>query len=147
MNNIYKILTFIFISIIAAYASHLLNSSFANKFAENILALLTTLFAINIASSTLIASKIREIQDKTSYAFKKSKTSLKSVFHEQIVIIVIAFVASLLRESSILQDFLSKKIVCILSDSVIFFTFIFFIDVIKDIGVALFELLDFEEKE
>lgn len=54
-----------------------LESSFADKFAENILALLTTLFAINIASSTLIAGKLREIQDMTGHPFYKNQKEFK----------------------------------------------------------------------
>lgn len=139
----YKIISFLALSILCAYGSSKLDSSFVDKFAENILGLLTTLFAINIASSTLIAGKLREIQDKTGHTFPMTKKSLKNSFYEQIFFIGLVLIFSILRESKIIQDYLSHDVTKIICDSVIFLSFIFYIDVIRDIGKSLFDLLDF----
>lgn len=147
MNNIYKIVTFVFVSISFAFLAFKLESSFADKFAENILALLTTLFAINIASSTLIAGKLREIQDKTGHPFTKTKKNLKRSFYEQLIFIALAFVFGLLRESKILQASLNPDTLKIICNSVLFFNFIYYLDIIRDIGKSLFDLLDFGESE
>lgn len=147
MNNIYKIIAFISISALFAFVAMKLESTFADKFSENILALLTTLFAINIASSTLIAGKLRDIQEKTGHQFIKTKKSLKNSFYEQIILIGIAFIIGLVRESKYFQtifDCESFKMIC---NTVLFFIFISYLEIIRDIGKSLFDLLDFNENE
>lgn len=131
---------------IISFASYKLQSTFVIKFSENILPLLTTLFAINIASSTLIASKLREIQDKTNFEFTSTKKNLKSSFYEQIFLIALAFIFGITRESNVLHIQFSKETIYYISDAVIFFTFIYYLDIIRDIGLALFDLLDFNKK-
>ena len=147
MNNFYKIVAFLSISVLLAFIVMKLESTFADKFAENILALLTTLFAINIASSTLIAGKLREIQEKTGYQFKKTKKSLKSSFFEQIIFIGLAFLFGLLRESNYLKTILDCEYLKLICNSILFYTFISYLDIIRDIGKSLFDLLEFDEKE
>ena len=145
MNNIYKIIAFISISAFFAFIAMKLESDFAEKFSENILALLTTLFAINIASSTLIAGKLRDIQEKTGHQFGKTKSSLKKSFYEQIILIGMAFIIGLIRESKYFQtvfDCENFKMIC---NSFLFFTFISYLEIIRDIGKSLFDLLDFNE--
>lgn len=147
MNNFYKIIAFASISIFFAFLAFKLESTFAEKFAENIIALLTTLFAINIASSTLIAGKVREIQEKTGHPFTKTKKNLKNSFYEQIIFIGLAFIFGLLRESKYLQTHFNPDNLKIICNSVLFFTFIYYLDVIRDIGKSLFDLLDFDDKK
>lgn len=147
MNSVYKIISFIVIAFILAYSCLKLDSSFSNKFADNILSLLTTLFAINIASSTLIASKIREIQDRTGHHFEKSKGNLRTSFNEQLVLIGVAFLATLIRESAVVQNAVGINLTCLTCDTILFACFIYYIDIIKDIGAALFQLLDFDNNK
>ncbi len=147
MNRIYKIVTFICISALLAFFVMKLESDYADKFADNILALLTTLFAINIASSTLIAGKLREIQDKTGYDFPETKKNLKSSFYEQILFIGIAFVFGLLRESKYIQNVMNVETIKFICNSVLFICFIYYLDIIRDIGKSLFDLLDYKEDE
>lgn len=143
MNKIYKSVTFIVLSFILAYLSMKLESSFTDKFADNILALLTTLFAINIASSTLIAGKLREIQNQTGHPFTKTKSNLKRSFYEQIIFIIIAFIFGLVRESNYLQVLLKVDNLKLICNTILFLSFIYYIDIIRDLGKALFDLLDF----
>lgn len=145
MNDFYKIVTFVSISAFFAFIVMKLESNFANNFAESILALLTTLFAINIASSTLIAGKLREIQQKTDHKFTKTKKSLKSSFYEQIIYISIAFLFGIFRESKYLENLLDSANLKLICDSILFFTFISYLDIIRDIGKSLFDLLEFDE--
>lgn len=147
MNNIYKYIAFVSLSFILSYLGMKLESTFADKFAENILALLTTLFAINIASSTLIAGKLREIQDKTGYKFVKTKNNLKSSFYEQITLIAIAFVIGMARESKYLQNLIESETCMLICNSILFFCFIAYLEIIRDIGKSLFDLLDFDNNQ
>ena len=147
MNSFYKIVAFISISAFLAFIVMKLESTFADKFAENILALLTTLFAINIASSTLIAGKLREIQEKTGFQFKKTKKSLKSSFYEQIIIIGIAFLFGVLRESDYLKTIFDCEYYKLVCNTVLFYAFISYLDIIRDIGKSLFDLLEYDENE
>jgi hypothetical protein len=124
-----------------------LESNFADQFAENILSLLTTLFAINIASSTLIAGKLREIQNKTGCDFPKTKKNLKNSFYEQIMFIGVVFVFGLLRESKYIHHTIDIDKIKLICNSVLFLCFIYYIDIIRDIGKSLFDLLDFTETE
>lgn len=146
MSNIYKIITFLVIGSIISFASCELQSTFVIKFSENILPLLTTLFAINIASSTLIASKLREIQDKTNFEFTSTKKNLKTSFYEQIFLIGLAFIFGIIRESNLLHLHFTKETIYCISDAIIFFSFIYYLDIIRDIGLALFDLLNFNDK-
>ena len=129
-----------------AFLSFKLQSSFSDKFSESILALLTTPFAINIASSTLIAGKIHEIQRESGYEFTKTKSNLRLSFYEQIIIIVLAFIVTLLRESEVLKYNYGKENIHLICNSILFACFIYYVDIIRDIGKALFQLLDFNKK-
>jgi hypothetical protein len=147
VNSLYKSITFLTISIFFAFVAMKLESSFADKFAENILALLTTLFAINIASSTLIAGKLREIQDMTGHPFIKTKKSLKNSFYEQISLIGIAFIFALLRESKYIQNLIECSNCKLICNAILFYTFTSYLDIIRDLGKSLFDLLNFGENE
>jgi len=146
VHNFYKIIAFASLSLLLAYTALKLESSFADKFTENILALLTTLFAINIASSTLIAGKLREVQDKTGHEFTKTKKNLKLSFYEQIILIGIAFIFSLVRESIYLQDLVGCENCKFICNAILFFTFIYYLEIIRDLGKSLFDLLDFKNE-
>lgn len=147
MNNFYKIITFLSISAFFAFIAMKLESTFVDKFSENILALLTTLFAINIASSTLIAGKVREIQNLTGHPFTKTKKNLKTSFYEQIIFICVAFVASLLKDTILLKNLINTQYLNLACDTLLFLSFIYYLDIIRDIGHALFDLLDFNNKD
>jgi len=147
VDRIYKIISILVISLGLSYTSYKIESSFVDKFAENILALLTTLFAINIASSTLIAGKIREIQDKTGLSFTKTKTELRKSFYTQIILIIIAVIVGILRESKESIFFVDHNEFKLYCDTILFFCFICYVDIIKDIGLGLFDLLDFDKND
>lgn len=145
MNSVYKVISFWVIGFLLSYLSEKMQSTFTDAFAQNILALLTTLFAINIASSTLIAGKLSDIQDRTAQTFEKTKFNLRRSFYEQLVIIIIAFIATLLRESKVLQKSCSADSIHLYADAVLFGCFIYYVDIIRDLGRALFELLNFKK--
>lgn len=136
-------MTFIAVSTLLAALVYKLESKFADTFAANLLALLTTLFAINIASSTLIAGKLREIQSQTGHPFTNTKKNLKSTFYEQIWMIALALMFGLIRESQYLKEVFGSGYLIATSNAVLFFTFIYYLDIIRDIGKSLFDLLDY----
>jgi len=147
VNRVYKIITFVTISFALSALAFYLKSDFVNKFAENLISLLTTLLAINIASSTLIAAKLSEIKAKTGYHFNKTRTNLKASFYEQIILIAIAFVVVMIGESCVLISKINSDYFEIGVNSILFFTFINYLDIIRDIGKSLFDLLDFGDPE
>lgn len=147
MNRIYKAISFLFLGFILAYITMKLESNFVENFSNNLLTLLTTLFAINIASSTLIAGKLREIQDKTGHPFPKTKESLKFSFYEQIVFIGLAFIFSMLQESTFLKNQFEEVHLNLVCNSILFFCFIYYLDIIRDIGKSLFDLLEFDNND
>jgi len=147
MSELHRILSFLFVGFILSSLTFFLDSSFIDNFSKNILALLTTLLAINIASSTLISIEIRAIQNLTGADFPKSKKNLKSTLYEQIILIYISLIVSIFRESCYLKSILPSNLILIISDSVLFFCFIYYLDIILDIGKSLYDLLDFKFKK
>jgi hypothetical protein len=145
MNSVYKIITYCTVSFTLSLLAFYLQSDFVNKFSDNLISLLTTLLTINIASSTLIAIKVSEIKAKTGYHFNNTRKNLKVSFYEQIILIAVAFVAVLIGDSSVLKCKINSDYFEIGVNSVLFYTFINYLDIIKDIGKSLFDLLDFGE--
>lgn len=147
MTEIYKSVTYLVISFLICFFAQNIESSFINDFSNNFIGLLTTLLAINIASGSLIASKLKEINIKTGQAFDKTKKELKRSIYIQLVLIVIAFVVLLFKTSLIFSNFLGSNVLSLISNTVTVAIFIYYLDTIKDLAQALFSLLDFENKE
>lgn len=146
MSDFYKIVSFLSVGFFSAFLALKIQSSFVENFSDNLLALLTTLFAINIASITLISGKISELQKQTNHPFRKTRQQLKRSFFEQIGIIAIAFIFGILRDSCLLNSSINSSLRLIFN-SVLFFCFFYYLDIIRDIGKSLFDLLDFNNKE
>jgi len=144
VNNLYKIATYLLLGIILSFISIKLESSFVEKFSENILALLSALFAINIANSTIIASKLYEINKDLGLSFKSTLKELKLSFYEQIILIAIVFVTGIIRESNYLHNEYGINCIKGISDSIIFFSFIYYVDIMIDLGKAIFNLINFD---
>jgi hypothetical protein len=142
MSSIYKIITFLLLSFLIAYISIKIQSNFIDTISTNIIGLLTTLFAINIASSTLVAGKLSEISNKTGRDFPNTKSNLRISFNEQIILIVLTFVVGIVRESCLLKTYMDVYTLKLICDSLLIFAFIYYLDILKDIGKALYNLLD-----
>ena len=137
----------IIISFIICCLSNYIKSSFLSKFlTENIITLQVTLLAINTATLGLIASKIQEILDRNpTIDFEKTIKEMKFSLTEQIVLIIISFLSLVLlsnNEENII-NFEYKKL---LLDTILLGALIYYIDILRDTGKAVFIVIDLINK-
>ncbi|MAC94588.1 MAG: hypothetical protein CMC96_03705 [Flavobacteriales bacterium] len=147
MAEIYKSITYLVLALLLSLLGHYIESSFISEFAKDFISLLTTLLAINIASSTLIAGKLNEINSRTGQNFSKTSKELKRSLNIQLILIGVAFIALLLSNSQLLEVKLGKNALTISRNTLTVGIFIYYLDTLKDIGQALFSLLNFNEEE
>ena len=140
MNNIYKYISYLSIGILISFFAQCIESDFINSFSANVISLLATILAINIASSSIIASKLREVILKTGGSFEKTKSELKTGLQAQLFLIAIAFIILILKDSKFLVLHLDKNHIDLFTNSIILGIFIFYLDVIYDLGKSMFTL-------
>ena len=99
MNSIYKAITFLSISFLLCFISMKIKSDFIDNFTNGFIPLLTTLLAINIASASLIAGKLKEISIRTGMKFEKTTKELKRSLTIQLILISISLLVLLLKSS------------------------------------------------
>jgi hypothetical protein len=146
MNEIYKTITFLVISFLICLFGQYLGSTFIDDFSNNFIGLLTTLLAINVASGSLIAGKLKEINLVTGHKFEKTKMELKRGIIIQLILICITFIVLLFKTSLLLSNILGHKTLILASNTVTVAIFLYYLDSIKDLALALFSLLDFDDK-
>ncbi|WP_420582068.1 hypothetical protein [Reichenbachiella sp.] len=143
----YRYVTFLVCGYLISVGADKLESSFIDDFSSGLIPLLTTLLAINIASGSLIASKISEIENISGVGFHKAKNELKESLKVQLVLIAVSFIVLILKESAIVEKLISKEYTQVFSNTITVTIFGVFIDSIRDIGMGLFSLLDFNGEE
>jgi len=141
VNKVYKIGTYIFLGLFLSFLSIKLKSSFVEKLCDYILPLLSILFAINIVNNTIISNKLYEITKEKKYSFKSTLKDLKTIYYEQIFIIGITILACIFRSSETLQIQFGFDLIKGVFESIIFFSFIYYIDIILNLGKAIFYLI------
>jgi hypothetical protein len=147
MNEFYKSVTYTVAAFLICFAAEKLKSTFINDFAENFIALLTTLLAINIASGSLIAGKLKEINIKTGQKFEKTSKELKRSLSIQLILIAISFFVLLIKSSELISLKIGSYALNLFSNTVTIGIFIYYLDTIKDLGQALFSLLNFDDEK
>ena len=147
MNEFYKTVTYLVVSFFICYLSVTLESNFINGFADNFIALLTTLLAINITSGSLIAGKLKELNLSTGQKFEKTIKELKRSLTVQLILIAISFIVLLVKSSIVISNLIGVRCLEITTNTMTIGIFIYYLDTIKDLGLALFSLLNFEDKE
>src|SRR5659263_207105 len=100
MDEVYKIISYLFVSFLISLGAKEIDSDFISRFSSDFITLLTTLLAINIASGSLIAGKLKEINLKTGQSFSKTSRELKRSLLIQLVLIAISFVILVLKSST-----------------------------------------------
>lgn len=145
MNDFYKSVTYLVIAFLICFAAEKLKSDFINNFGGNFISLLTTLLAINIASGSLIAGKLKEINIKTGQKFEKTSKELRRSLTIQLILIAISFFILLLKSSKIISDCIGASALSLISNTITIGIFIYYLDTIKDLGQALFSLLNFDD--
>lgn len=106
---------------------------------ENIIGLLLTLLAINIASSGLIAAKIQDILvEFPEFDFSESLKEMKISLFEQVVLLIVCIISLILSDSSLI-DFEHKST---LSNTILFSILVYAINILWDTGQAVFIIID-----
>ena len=144
MNYVKNIFAYLGAAFIITLVSSQLQSSFLSKFLyDNIITLLITLLAINTATSSLIISKLQEIAKELKRDFNLTYRELKNSLIEQIILIGAATVLLILKDSKwLLNNFSHHNLIF---DSLLTAVFIYAMDILRDTGKAIFDIIKFKE--
>lgn len=145
MDEVYKIISYLVISFLISLGAKEIDSDFISKFSSDFITLLTTLLAINIASGSLIAGKLKEINLKTGQSFSKTTRELKRSLLIQLILIAISFVILVLKSSTKISVLIGADMMELISNTITVAIFIYYLDCIMDLGRALFSLLNSNE--
>jgi hypothetical protein len=145
-----KILCVLVLSIAIEALSIYIESPFLIEFLKNkIVEILITLMAINTATSSFIVSKLQDIGKQFNTSFKKTYQEIKFSLVEQIILLVLSILILTFLYSKTAEPYLTEKVRYI-ADVVLIFNFIYAIDILRDTGVAMFNILielDEQDKE
>ena len=148
MNKVKDIIFYIVIGVGLYYLNHSLKSTFLPHFLqEQLIPLLGTLLAINIANSTLLLSKLEDVLTKqgntqNSTAFAKTKKEVRGNLKEQIFLIAIALLALVIWESPLFASSSVGHITGAICSSAL----IYALAILWDTAKAVFIILDFSQK-
>ena len=127
-------------------------SSFFKELMESLLEVVCGIFAINIASTALIADLIQKISAKTGHQFENSKESLITELKIQAILILCIVLFMVLYYANfekihcpIIYDIREK--IKYVSEVGILSIFFYFIWLTYDLGTALFEILKYKGNE
>ncbi|MCS2890432.1 hypothetical protein NXY11_22430 [Parabacteroides faecis] len=142
-----KIITYITISCGLSYLAYEGNGSFFIEFLKNIIPLLATLLAINMTSSALIAGELSKLRIKYPKAdLTATNKEMKKTFIFQLYLLIALFIIFLLRDALIIQNLEIKKIVTLISNAFAIGIFLYYLEIIYDLGKALFDILNFNNQ-
>ena len=144
MNRILKIIAYLAIAFVLSYLANNGCRDFIKGLSDNIISLLATILAINIPTSTLIISEINKIKDKFSIdpspAFKELRHGLIAQIFVLCSLIVILIGCDFIQN----MDFITSWKIHIISGTFVLASLIYYLEVIYDLGIALFKLIDFK---
>lgn len=146
MNTFFKIVAYISISILLSVLEHFGNSSFFNEFTKNIIPLLATILALNIAASGIIAGELSRLKKTFPDADLKdvSKESKHSFIFQ--ISFIIGLVVVLLCRDFLIEQKTLESAVNISANACIIGVFLYFLETIYDLSCSLFNLIDFNSK-
>ena len=147
MYKAIKIIAYLAIASLLSYFSNDGDREFIKGFSSNIISLLTTILAINIPTSTLIISEINRIKEKMNIHPKATFDELKHGLIMQIVVLVCLFVIQIVCGFLKNKNIVEESIINIVSDSFAIAAFIYYLEVIYDLGIALFNLITFKNQD
>lgn len=94
---------YLVIGVAANALSLSISSDFLAKFLnENLITILIALLAINTTTGSVVMTKLRELADKSSVDFSTTMIEIRKSILEQVVLIIVALVISVLLGSKIL---------------------------------------------
>jgi hypothetical protein len=140
MTHVKNALFYLAIGFFATMLSVWLQSDFLQLFlSSGLITLLVALLAINTTSIGLIASKARELADKHGHDFGLSIRSMQHSIVEQIILIVIAIIVSVIQNSVVVRGLLPYH--DIIWTTVLAAVFIWAIQVLRDTASGIFDVL------
>jgi hypothetical protein len=132
------------ISLVLNFGSYLLQSTFLNEFiSKNLILLLINVLAINIATTGIVLTKLKELAEKfrertnnQEFDFTKSYVELRNALREQLILILVSIIFMVCKESS----WLSSNIIHFnhIINVLLTATFIFALDILRDTAAAIF---------
>lgn len=149
MNNTYKYISFVAVSLVIVIFSELIGSSFLDKFNDDFIILISTIFTINVASTSIIYTRLKEISisideneknkdiaTQIKNHFTKAKDSLSIGFKTQIILIGVTFLLQIILHSDVVLN-------CywyMAFNTMIIFIFIYILELTYDLGECIIEL-------
>lgn len=144
MKYLKNICFYIVLALVLNIISVSIKSDFLERFLfNNIVVILITLMAINTATTSLIISKLEDISEKKKIDFKKTYNEMKLSLVEQIVLIIVAIILSMLNDSKVIKNLNYHQFVF---NTLMTFIFIFAIDILRDTGIAIFKITEIKQK-
>lgn len=144
MKTVKNISFFVIISFILNLISYYLESNFLLEFlSSNLIIILLTLLAINTATTGLLSIKIAELETKfNDLDFNSTYIEMKFSLKEQIILIILSLLVLILKDSKLI-DFQCENFII---GTFLTTIFIYAIDILRDTGISVFELLELASK-
>lgn len=121
-----------------------LKSDFVSEFlCDKIVLILIPLLAINIATISVIMTKLKEIVEKFGGDFNTTVNEMKISVREQLVLIGVTLLVLMLRGSDLIEGVFPYH--SIVFDSIIVSALIYSLDILRDTGNTVFHILRFEQ--
>lgn len=144
MKEVAKRMVLLFCIAIAIEAISLfLQSNFIVPFlVSKIVEMQITLMAINTATSSFIVSKLQEVAKQYNKSFNSVYASIKLSLFQQISLIIFSILCLTIRSSRVLIPFFhSNQNMKYVFAVALIFSFICAIDILRDTGAAMFNIL------
>jgi hypothetical protein len=134
----------ILVSVILIFISDTLHSTFFDLVLSSLLEVIFAVFAINIASTALIAELLNKVSEKTGKPLDKSKAVLMSELKIQALMIFASIILLITYNSNIPSDSIiyswSEKVKYV-SKIGLLTILLYFVWLTHDLGKSLFEIL------
>ena len=150
IDNGFRYIGYIALSISLGWFSNLSgnDADFVLKISENLLPLLITILAFYVTILGLILKELIEYRNKKGKSIKGVLQSMKRDTSIEIAVIVIAFICCLIRGalvSVVTEDW--QKILTIGSNAVTIFAFVYFLALIYDSVMGLWDLIEVNNED
>jgi len=144
MNKIYKLIAYVAVSALISWIACENNSSFFKSFNELLIPLLATLLTINITTSSLVAGELRKIKKECPQCdIGKSTNEIKQTFKIQIFLIASLLVLFAVKDCNFIKQYIDQQYITIFVNGYVIVVFGYFLEIIYDLGCALFDIINF----
>jgi magnesium-transporting ATPase (P-type) len=141
LKTLKNISFFVILGGVINYLCAILKSSYLTNFLnENIILIFIPLLAINITTSSFIIGKLSDITEKYGTNFTNTYKELKTALFEQLILIIIAIVCLIVKNSCYFIQLGSNYM--FIADSLLIGAFIYNIDILRDTGISIFQIFE-----